>query len=76
MVQSTVLLRNRVKNMNIKYRKLLDQTRPEGYSFYPLLRIFLRQQVNMQYVLALVDSGSADCVFPASIAELLRIDIR
>ncbi len=62
--------------MNIKYRKLLDETRPEGYSFYPLLRIFLRQQVNMQYVLALVDSGSADCVFPASIAELLHIDIR
>jgi len=62
--------------MNIKYRKLLDKTRPEGYTFYPLLRIFLRQQVNMQYVLALVDSGAADCVFPASVAELLRIDIR
>jgi hypothetical protein len=30
----------------------------------------------MQYVLALVDSGSADCVFPASIADLLRIEIR
>ena len=62
--------------MNIKYRKLLDQTRPEGYSFYPLLRIFLRQQINMHYVLALVDSGSADCVFPASVADLLRINIR
>ena len=32
--------------------------------------------MNLQYVLALVDSGSADCIFPASIAELLRIDIR
>jgi hypothetical protein len=30
----------------------------------------------MQNLLALVDSGSADCVFPASIAELLGIDIR
>lgn len=29
----------------------------------------------MQYGLALVDSGSTDCVFPASIAELLQINI-
>jgi hypothetical protein len=30
----------------------------------------------MTNLLGLVDSGSADCVFPSSIAELLRIDIR
>jgi len=29
----------------------------------------------MQYVLALVDSGAADCVFPKSIGQLLGIDI-
>ena len=62
--------------MNIKYRKLPDVTRPEGYTFYPLLRISLRHGATLQHVLALVDSGSVDCVFPASIAELLRIDIR
>ena len=62
--------------MNLQYRKLPDQTRPEGYTFYPLLRIFLRHDVNMQYGLALVDSGSTDCVFPASIADLLRINIQ
>ena len=61
--------------MNLRYRKLPDETRPEGYTFYPLLRIFLRYDVNMQYGLALVDSGATDCVFPASIAELLRINI-
>jgi len=61
--------------MNLQYRKLPDQTRPEGYTFYPLLRIFLRRDLNMQYLLTLVDSGSADCVFPVSMAELLRIDI-
>lgn len=61
--------------MNLQYRKLPDETRPEGYTFYPLLRIFLRHDVNMQYGLALVDSGSTDCVFPASIAELLQINI-
>lgn len=32
--------------------------------------------MNMGSVLALVDSGAADCVFPASIAELLDVDIR
>jgi hypothetical protein len=61
--------------MNIAYRKLTDQTRLEGYTFYPLVQVFLRQDVNMTHVLSLVDSGSADCVFPASIGELLRIDI-
>ena len=62
--------------MNVRYHKLRDDTRPEGVSFYPLLRVFLRHGVNMQYLLSLVDSGAADCVFPASIGELLRIDIR
>ena len=62
--------------MNIKYRKLADETRLEGFTFYPLLRVLLRHEVNMWSVLALVDSGSVDCVFPASMAELLRIDIR
>lgn len=64
------------QEMNVRYHKLKDDTRTEGVSFYPLLRVFLRHDVNMQYVLGLVDSGSADCVFPASIADLLRIDLR
>jgi hypothetical protein len=62
-------------SVNIKYRKLRDDTRLEGFSFYPLLRVFLRHEVNVSNVLALVDSGAADCVFPASIAELLGVDI-
>lgn len=61
--------------MNLQYRKLPDETRAEGYTFYPLLRIFLRYDVNLQHGLALVDSGSTDCVFPVSIAELLGIKI-
>ena len=63
------------KEMNIKYHKLPDDTRPEGVSFYPLLQVFLRHDVNMQNILALVDSGSVDCVFPASIGQLLGVDI-
>lgn len=62
--------------MNIKYRQLDDKTRPEGFCLYPLLQVFLRHNVNMQPVLALVDSGSSDCIFPASVGELLGIDIR
>lgn len=57
--------------MNIKYRKIDDETRPEGYWFYPLLQVFIRHGVNMRPVLALVDSGSSDCVFSASLGEVL-----
>ncbi len=62
--------------MKIRYRKLADTTRPEGISFYPLLQVFIRHDVNIAQMFGLVDSGSVDCVFPASIAELLNIDIR
>jgi hypothetical protein len=60
--------------MNIQYRKIPDDTRPSGFSFYPLLQVFLRNNINLQPILGLVDSGSPDCVFPSSIAELLQID--
>lgn len=61
--------------MNIRYRKVDDATRPEGHWFYPLLRVFIRNGVNMQPVLALVDSGAADCIFSASLGEVLGIDV-
>lgn len=61
--------------MNIKYRKIDDETRPEGYTFCPLLRAFVRHGVNMQPVLGLVDSGGSDCIFSASIGEVLGIDV-
>lgn len=32
--------------------------------------------MNMRQMLALVDSGSVDCVFPASIGKLLNVDVR
>lgn len=65
-----------LREMNIKYRKLADDTRPEGVSYYPMLQVFLRHDMNLRRMFALVDSGSVDCVFPASVAELLHIDIR
>lgn len=62
--------------MKIKYRKIDDQTRPEGHWFYPLLQVFLRHEVSMRPVLALVDSGSSDCIFSASFGEVLGLDVR
>ena len=61
--------------MNVKYREVDDETRPEGRAFYPLLRAFIRQGVNMQPVLGLVDSGASDCIFSASLGEVLGIDV-
>lgn len=52
--------------MNIRYRKLRDDTRPEGYFSYPLLRVLVRNGANMTGYLALLDTGATDCIFPAS----------
>lgn len=62
--------------MKVKYRKIDDETRPEGYWYYPRLQVFIRHGVNMRPVLALVDSGSSDCVFSASLGEVLGIDVQ
>ena len=61
--------------MHIRYLKLPDKTRPEGYSFYPFLNIYLRNGVNMRGTSALLDSGSLDTIFPASMGEVLGLDI-
>jgi len=61
--------------MNIKYRKVDDDTRPEGYSHYPLLQVYLRNGLNMRPVLGLVDSGACDCIFSASLGEVLGLDV-
>jgi hypothetical protein len=62
--------------MNIRYRKVDDDTRPEGYWHYPFLQVFLRNGGNMRPVLGLVDSGASDCIFSASLGEVLGIDVR
>ncbi|HEV7398093.1 MAG TPA: retropepsin-like aspartic protease [Pyrinomonadaceae bacterium] len=61
--------------MHIRYRKVPDNTRPEGYALYPLLQAFVRSRVNMQGLLALVDSGASDCIFPQSLGDVLGIDV-
>lgn len=74
-VIKTSRFRGRKKSLNIRYRKVDDTTRPEGHWFYPLLQVFIRNGINMQPVLALVDSGAADCIFSASLGEVLGIDV-
>jgi hypothetical protein len=61
--------------MNIKYRKMRDETSPEGFFFYPLLQVFVRYGFNMRPVLTLVDSGATYCILPASLGEVLGIDV-
>ena len=61
--------------MKIPYRKVDDETRAGGFSFYPLVTAFIRNGVNMRPVLALVDSGACDCIFAASLGEVLGIDV-
>ncbi len=61
--------------MKIKYTRLPDHTRTEGYSYYPFAQVFLRNGVNMQSISALIDSGSVDSIFPGSLGEVLGIDV-
>ena len=61
--------------MKIRYHKLPDLVNPDGHSWYPFLQVCLRQTNRGRIFLALVDSGAADCIFPASIGTLLGIDV-
>ena len=62
--------------MKIKYRKLPDILDPTKYSRYPYLQVTIRYQQNAgQPLLALVDSGAIDTLFPASLADTLGIDV-
>jgi len=62
--------------MKLGYTKLPDRTRAEGYSYYPFLNIALRYgSFNVCTLSALVDSGSIDCIFPASLGRVLGIDV-
>ena len=75
-IDSVILAPENDQGLKFKYRKYADDTRPEGVSYYPLLQVFLRHDVNINYMMALVDSGSVDCIFPASVGKLLKVDIR
>jgi len=62
--------------MKFGYTKLPDRTRLEGFTYYPLLNVALRYgDLNICSTTALVDSGSVDSIFPASLGDVLGIDI-
>jgi hypothetical protein len=62
--------------MRIRYTKLPDLVSPGGYSWYPFVQICARYENKGRVFHALVDSGAIDCIFPASVGEVLGIDVR
>lgn len=61
--------------MKFRYTKLADLLQPGTYNWYPLVQICLRHDNKGRTMHALLDSGAIDCIFPASIGELLGIDV-
>ena len=61
--------------MRFRYTKLPDLLEPGNYNWYPLVQICLRFNNKGRNIQALLDSGAIDCIFPASVGELLGIDV-
>lgn len=61
--------------MKIRYTKLPDVLNPGGYSWYPMIQVCARYGNKGRVLHALVDSGAVDCIFPASIGEVIGIDV-
>jgi hypothetical protein len=61
--------------MNIRYRTVPNLLHPEGHVKMPLLQVVLRYNEQARLVLALVDSGSVECIFPESLGTVLGIDV-
>jgi len=62
--------------MKIRYRKLPDILDPTSYSHYPYLQVSIRSKQNSgQPLLALVDSGAIDTLFPSVLGDTLGVDV-
>lgn len=61
--------------MKIRYRKLPSVDGPNGYSWHPFLQVCLRHGNKGRVIMALVDSGAVDSIFPESMGTLLGIDV-
>ena len=61
--------------MKFRYTKLPDLLLPGNYNWFPLVQICLRHNNKGRHMHALIDSGAIDCIFPASIGEVLEIDV-
>lgn len=62
--------------MRFRYTKLPDLLKPGTYNWYPLVQICLRHDNKGRVMHALLDSGAIECIFPASVGEILGIDVR
>lgn len=61
--------------MRFRYTKLPDLLNPGGYSWYPLIQVCTRYNGKGRVFHALLDSGAIECVFPASIGQMIGIDV-
>ena len=61
--------------MKVAYRKEPDDTRPGGYVYLPLLTVRLFRGNSYNDVRCLMDSGADDCLFHASVARNLGINV-
>jgi hypothetical protein len=61
--------------MRFNYRKVPDDTKPEGWALVPMLNVRLFYRGKHKDVRCLIDSGADDCLFHASIARSLGIDL-
>lgn len=62
--------------MRIRYRKLPDILDATKYNHYPYLQVVVRYGDNAaRPLLALVDSGAVDTLFPAALGQTLGIDV-
>jgi hypothetical protein len=61
--------------MKIRYKKLPDLLDPSEYSYYPYTQVMMRYGTRHQPVLALVDSGAVDSIFPSVLGVLLDLDV-
>jgi hypothetical protein len=57
-----------------RYTPLKDKTRGKGVFRAPFLRVRLAYQGRETDVVALIDTGAADCLFDADVADDLGID--
>jgi len=62
--------------MKFRYRRIPDDTNPNGYSLDPLLEVRLANGSKAVDIRCLIDSGAGDCLFHRSIGELLGLEIQ
>lgn len=59
-----------------RYTPIKDESRPKGIYKAPFLRVKLAYGLRQTDVVALIDTGAADCLFDIDVADDLGIDLK